>query len=98
MFKHSIDDRIRKESRAINMLQGALSTNGNINVDIAITLFKKQIIPILTYSSIYWGMSDCFNKIYVSDIPKNVSTLENSAKQYKYIQFNSILYYPYKNT
>ena len=76
-IKYSIDDRIKKASRAMNMLQGALSTNGNINVDIAITLFEKQIIPILTYGSIYWGMSDCFNKIYVSDIPENVSTLEN---------------------
>ena len=55
----------------MNLLQGALSTNGNINVDIAITLFEKQIIPIHTYGSIYWGMSDCLNKIYVSDIPEN---------------------------
>ena len=35
------------------------------------------IIPILTYGSIYLCMSDCFNKNYVSDIPENVSTLEN---------------------
>ena len=47
-IKNSIDDRIKKAPRAMNMLQGAKSMNGNINVDIAITLFKKQIIPILT--------------------------------------------------
>ena len=69
----------------MNMLQGALFTNGNIDVDIAQYYLKyylkkrkreKEIIQILTYGSIYWGMSDCFNKIYVSDIPENVSTLK----------------------
>ena len=32
-IKYSIDDRIKKASCAMNMLQGALSTNGNININ-----------------------------------------------------------------
>ena len=53
-IKHSIKYRINKASRAINMIKGALSACGNINVNVAISFYEKQILPILTYGSIFW--------------------------------------------
>ena len=76
-IKYSIDDRIAKASRAINMIQGALSTNGNVSVNIALSLFQKQVVPILTYGSIYWGVSTCYDKIYLENIPEHVNSLKD---------------------
>ena len=45
VFKYLID-RIKKSD---------IHCNINVIVDIAIKLFKKQIIPILTYGSIWLG-------------------------------------------
>ena len=38
-------------------------------------LFDKQIIPILTYGSIFWGASDNFTRLYIKDIPVNAKSL-----------------------
>ena len=73
--KYAIKDRIERASRAVNMIQGALSTQGNINVNVALSLFNKQIIPILTYGSTFWGASECYNKLYLNNIPENVTSL-----------------------
>ena len=71
------------------MIQGALSTSGNVNVEIAMSLFDKQIIPILTYGSTYWGTSDCYNKLYIHDIPENICTLKDlQSKLHEYNVLN----------
>ena len=59
------------------MLKGALSSNGNINVDIAMSLFDKQIVPILTYGSTFWGINDNFTRFYIKDVDENINTLND---------------------
>ena len=41
-IKFTIEDRIKKASRAMNMIQGALSTNSNVNIEIALSLFENK--------------------------------------------------------
>lgn len=50
-IKYCIEDRILKASRAISMVQGALTTSGNISVKTSLSIFDKQIIPKLMYEN-----------------------------------------------
>ena len=65
-IKYAVEDRIKRTSRAINMLQGALSSCGNINVNVDMSLFEKQ--TLLTYGSdlkVCWiGIIECILIIY----------------------------------
>ena len=88
-IKYAIEDRIKKSNRAINMLRGALCTTSNVSVDIALSLFDKQIFPILSYGSIFWGINNTYNKLYIDDIPKNVTSIKQLTI-YLNIQENSI--------
>lgn len=81
--KYAIDERIQKASRAINMLQGALSTTANVSVDIALSLFDKQIFPILTYGSIYWGMNKTYNKLYINNVPNTIKSIKQLTNFFK---------------
>ena len=85
--KMAIEDRINKAKRAINMLQGALSTNGNVSPSLALSLFDKQIYPILTYGSIYWGLDQVFNKLFINDVHEKNS---NVKELNSYLKTNSI--------
>ena len=87
-IKYNIEERITKASRAVNMLKGALSSTGNISVDVALSLFDKQILPILTYGSTSWGISKPNDKLYISDIPENVTTVKALNE---YLNCDSIL-------
>ena len=40
-IKYAVEDRIKGTSQSINMLQGALSSCGNINVNVAMSLFEQ---------------------------------------------------------
>ena len=53
--KYAVEDRIKRASRAVNMLQGALSTCGNVNVNVAMSLFEKQMVPMLIMA-VYFGV------------------------------------------
>ena len=55
---------------------GALSTRGNISADIAMSIFDKQVIPILTYGSVIWGISRSYNKLYMNNIPEEKNNLQ----------------------
>ena len=55
----AIKSRIAKAERAtcINMCKQACSSVGNISVKLAMTLFDKQVAPILTYGAPILGIS-----------------------------------------
>jgi len=57
------------------MFQRAISTCGNINVDVALALFDKQLMPILSYGSVFWGICDCYNKLYLTYIAEDIKTV-----------------------
>ena len=76
--KYAVEDRIKRASRAKNMLQGALATYGNVNVKVAMSLLEKQMVPILTYGSVIWGISGCYNRMYIENIPESVNSVDRS--------------------
>ena len=40
------------------------------------SLFEKQMVPILTYSSVFWGISCCYNIMYIDNIPESVNSID----------------------
>ena len=57
-FDKAIKDRMVKANRAIHMVKQMLGYSNAISVKIAMSLFDKQIIPILLYGSPLWGIPD----------------------------------------
>ena len=56
-----------KASRVANMVLQALKTTGNVNVKIALSIFDKQIAPILLYGSSIWSPPRSHNLLYIHD-------------------------------
>jgi len=85
-FKKAIQDRCMKSRRALYALKRALSTSSNVSVKLAMSLYDKQISPILLYGCPVWGSPPCTNYIYIDDVPENVSphaalkSLDDSCK------------------
>ena len=69
-----IQDRISKASRESHMLLQALSTNRNISSKLALSLFDKQILPILLYGSSVWGIPRTQNLIYLENQDEMINT------------------------
>ena len=42
-----------------------------------LSIFDKQITPVLTYGSIYWGFSDNFDRIYIKNIPESIKLIKD---------------------
>ena len=61
------------------MIQGALSTQCNVSVSTAMSIFDKQIMPIITYGSTFWGISNDCNKLYILNIPKSAKSPKELA-------------------
>ena len=53
------EDRVSKAKRALFMAKQAISTTHNVSVQLAMSIFDKQISPILLYGSVNWGFPDC---------------------------------------
>lgn len=68
-LKHSILDRIKKAERAIFLIKQAFQdSNGYATLNLAVTLFEKQIMPILCYASPIWGVPNNTNYFYIEGI------------------------------
>ena len=39
------------------------------------SLFDKQIVPILTYGSTFWGINDNITRFYIKDVDDNINKL-----------------------
>ena len=44
------------------------------------SLFEKQMLPILNYGSVFWGMSGSYNRMYIENIPESVNTVDEVKK------------------
>ena len=55
------------------VLQG-LRTNRNVSTSLALSIFDKQIAPILLYGCSIWAMPRSHNLIYIEDQPENINT------------------------
>jgi hypothetical protein len=62
-FKNAILDRHNKAQKAYYQIKGALSTSSNVSRRLAMSIFDKQITPILLYGSCIWGQNEKFGMI-----------------------------------
>ena len=73
-MKATITDRHSKASKMANVILRAINMKNNINVRLAMSLFDKQIVPILLYGSAIWSISKEHNLLYLEQIPENENT------------------------
>ncbi len=83
----AINTRIAKAERAINMCKQACSAVGNVSVKLAMTLFDKQIAPILTYclsgdlsGDSIWGLLKANRCLLVENIPNTVGDISKYSR------------------
>ena len=67
-FKHANAERCKKAKRAMFMVSKALSTTGTVNIKMALSVFDKQIIPILLYGSSIWALPKCHNYVPINTL------------------------------
>ena len=73
-FSHLILDRIMKSNRVYNLVLQAFRTAGNVNVSLAMSIFDKQIVPILLYGCAIWSPPNTQNYLYVHNQPEERNT------------------------
>ena len=71
-----MQDRIDKANRVTNVIRKCMYTTGNVNVNLALTLFDKQVVPTLLYGVAVWSVPQQTNNIYVENIPGNTSKIK----------------------
>ena len=78
-IKHLVEDRINKSTRIMSLVLQALRTTGNINVKMSMSIFDKQIAPILLYGCAIWAPPQSHNSFYVHNQPEgtNARTIIN---------------------
>ncbi len=64
-FDSTLKDRTAKSTRAIFMLKQLSTQALDYPVKLALSLFAKQIEPILLYGSAVWGLPDCNRHILI---------------------------------
>ena len=69
-----MQDRIAKATRVSHMILQALRTNRNVSSKLAMTLFDKQIVPILLYGCSVWGLPKTHNLFYLEEQQENLNT------------------------
>lgn len=57
-YKNAIAQRISKANRAIHVLKQILGYSTPVSAKLAMSLFDKQIVPIILYGSVLWGIPD----------------------------------------
>ena len=65
-FKQAIAARMAKATRALFMYKQALKTTGNVNTRLTMSIFDKQIIPVLTYGCPIWGLPSTTNYLTIT--------------------------------
>ena len=72
-FTNAISDRVSKASRAIYVLKQAISTVGNVNVKLALSIFDKQIQLIISYGCVNWALPSSSKYIYLDNVPNDIT-------------------------
>ena len=79
-YSNLINDRVLKAKRVSNMVIQALRTNKNVSVRLALSLFDKQITPILLYECPIWSFPGSQNLIYLINQPEGDITKDIVSK------------------
>ena len=69
-----INDRIIKARKVANMVLQALKTDRNVSASLAMSIFDKQIAPILLYGCPIWCLPQSHNLVYIEGQPENLIT------------------------
>ena len=80
-IKSVMQDRIEKASRVANVLRKCLYTTNNVNFELALNLFDKQVIPTLLYGASIWAVPQQTNYLYVENIPIGINNVNNYVKE-----------------
>ena len=64
-FSRLITDRINKATRVSHMVLQALRVDQNVSPRLSLSLFDKQIVPILLYGAAVWSAPRTHNFIYL---------------------------------
>ena len=64
-FSNLINDRVLKAEKTSNMVLQAIMTDKNVSVKLLLSLFDKQIYPILSYGCSVWSLPYTHNLIYL---------------------------------
>ncbi len=67
--EEAIKSCMAKADRAINMCKQAFSAVGNVNIGLAMSVFEKQLSPILTYLAPIWGLKKANRCLLVEASP-----------------------------
>ena len=57
-YKNAIAQRISKANHAILVLKQIIGYSTPVSAKLAMSLFDKQIVPIILYGSVLWGIPD----------------------------------------
>ena len=79
-LKTIIDDRHSKATKMSKMVLRALRTSTNVSTKLLMSLFDKQIAPILLYGSSIWGIPSSHNLIYLDNLPEVGNTRTTASK------------------
>ena len=67
-FRLAKEERVLKARKAVFTIRQALTTSGNVSVNLAMKLFDSKIEPVLTYGSIIWGIESSNNLIIIDGL------------------------------
>ena len=73
-IRATVEDRMAKATRVSHMILQALRTNRNVSAKLAMSLFDKQIVPILLYGSSIWAVPQTHNLFYLEQQPERQNT------------------------
>ena len=79
-LKTIIDDRHSKATKMSKLVLRALRTSTNVSIKLLMSLFDKQIAPILLYGSSIWGIPSSHNLIYLDNLPEVGNTRTTASK------------------
>ena len=69
-IKSVISDRVAKARKVGNMILHAIRTNKNISVSLAMSLFEKQVSPVLLYGCPIWSTPHHGRLMYIENQPE----------------------------
>ena len=66
-----MSNRILKAKKVAGMVLNALRTNKNISTKLALSIYDKQIAPVLMYGCAIWSVPRTGNLLYLENQPEN---------------------------
>ena len=89
-----MSDRISKAKKVAGMVLNALRSNKNISTKLALSIYDKQIAPVMMYGCSIWSVPKTGNLLYLENQPENSKVRKVVDEIFKDI-FGEILPFEY---